>query len=95
MSRKVFWSIVAILIVAVGWVVLLAISVPAPTVSADAPRSESEPSEQVTVEDFKLLGCEENICVYLVDVPYGDDCILAIQYLIMDENVFSLECPRP
>lgn len=100
MSKNlIFTAIVLIAAVAIAiamWALALVLATPPDSAAAaDAPSSESEPPPQVTVDDFKLLGCEEDICIYLVEVPYGDDCILAIQYFIINENVFDLECPRP
>lgn len=97
MLRKLTWRLVVVPLALAALILILVVGLPTASSAAntiDAPSSESEPSAQDMGNDLPLLGCEEDVCVYLVDLPNNDiDCVLAIQVFMMSATVFDLECP--
>lgn len=94
MLIKLTWRLAIVPIVLSALILFFLVGLPIVSPAAvDAPRSEAESPAQTVEDSFELLGCEDNICVYQVDVPYGASCVLAIQTFVMDQNVFDLECP--
>ena len=93
MLRNKPWLPILIVIGALLLSALVVLANSAGIITINVPNSVSEPPAQNVENSFELLGCVDNICAYLIDVPYGVDCVVAIQTFVIDPNVFDLECP--